>query len=147
METADRFVLDGSVTIAWSFEDESSEYADGVFDSLSDSVAVVPAIWALEVTNALLMGERRSRSTQMQTEETIAVLEILPITVDDSGPGLAFREVLGVARAQNLSSYDAAYLELSVRRGLPLATIDTRLRNAAAMVGVPLYAPPVRDVS
>ena len=142
MESNPQFVLDGSVTIAWSFEDEASDYADAVLASLTDAAAVVPAIWTLEVANALLVGERRNRATQAQTVQTLTILKGLPITVEESSVEETFDRILGLARQQNLSTYDAAYLALAVQRGLPLATLDARLSAAATAIGVPLYAPP-----
>jgi predicted nucleic acid-binding protein len=103
---------------------------------------VVPAIWHLEVANALLMGERRKRSTRADTATWTAFLATLPIDVDNETPGRAWDEVLDLARAQNLTSYDAAYLELAIRRGLPLATLDDKLRMAAIAVGTAVYQVP-----
>jgi predicted nucleic acid-binding protein len=146
MEINARFVLDGSVTIAWSFEDEASDYADAVLASLTTAAAVVPAIWSLEVANALLMGERRNRCTQVQTREAIAILQALPINVADTPAEETFEEILPLARQQNLSAYDAAYLALAMRQGLPLASLDARLTEAANALGVSLYTPPAAPV-
>jgi predicted nucleic acid-binding protein len=136
------FVVDNSITMAWSFEDETDAYADAVLDQLATTRAIVPALWPLEVANALLMGERRKRSTQADTLKWIGILEGLPITIDGETNLHAWSETLNLARGQNLSAYDAAYLELAIRRGLPLATIDDKLKAAARAVGVMLYAAP-----
>lgn len=139
-KTAD-FVLDGSITLAWFFEDESDAYADAVEDALVKASAVVPALWHLEVANALLVGERRKRTTEAKATQFVGLLQSLPISVDEATIAQAWGDTLHLARGQNLSAYDAAYLELALRRGLPLATLDDRLKTAAAAVGVSLYAP------
>lgn len=135
------FVLDCSVAIAWCFHDESNPYADAIAARFPDVQAVVPAIWPLEVANALLMGERRKRSTEKDTVHWLGSLGALPITVDDETTTRFWDDVLNLARAQNLSAYDAAYLELALRRGIPLATLDTKLKDAAVAVGVVEYKP------
>lgn len=132
------FVVDASVSMAWCFEQETTPYTEAVLDRLIDHGAVVPAIWPLEVTNILLVGERRQRITQAQTAQFIQRLQSLPITVDTEAISGASGPVLALGRAQGLSAYDASYLELAMRQGLPLATQDTRLGEAAARVGVPL---------
>jgi predicted nucleic acid-binding protein len=140
-EPVEQFVLDGSVALAWFFEDEASDYADAVARRLPMAQAVVPAIWPLEVTNALLVGERRRRCTQTDTHHWTQRLQLLPIVVDGGTYAAAFGDTLNLARIQGLSAYDAAYLELCMRQGIPLATLDDRLRRAATNVGVALYNP------
>jgi predicted nucleic acid-binding protein len=135
------FVLDCSITLAWFFEDETDAHADAVRDSLASVSAVVPALWPLEVANALLTGERRKRTTEAKTTAFLTLLKSLPITTDDETATRAWQEALHLARAQNLSAYDAAYLELALRLGLPLATLDRPLKVAAKAVGVPEYRP------
>jgi predicted nucleic acid-binding protein len=135
------FVLDGSLALAWYFKDEADPYADAVAARFPAARAVVPLIWPLEVANAVLMGERRQRSTEAQAAQWLSFLGSLPIAVDDETSDRAWGEVLSLARAHRLSSYDAAYLELALRRGLPLATLDDKLRAAASALGVPAFAP------
>jgi len=135
------FVLDGSVTLAWFFKDEASPYADAVAARFPGVQAFVPEIWPLEVANAILMGERRKRSTEAQAAKWLGYLGSLPITVDDETNVRAWTDVLSVARAHQLSSYDAAYLELALRRGLGLASLDTNLKAAAKAAGVAEYKP------
>src|SRR5262245_58506524 len=118
------FVLDGSVALAWCFSDEADPFADAIAKRFPDIEAVVPALWHLEVANALLMGERRGRSNEKDTVAWTTFLAALPITVDEQTDGRAFGDTLSLARAHNLSVYDAAYLELALRRGLPIATLD-----------------------
>jgi predicted nucleic acid-binding protein len=133
------FVLDNSISIAWCFEDETSPYADAVLDRLTSTRAIVPALWPLEAANALLMGERRKRTTEAKVARWIGFLASLPITIDDATNAHAWGDTLSLARGHNLTAYDAAYLELAVRLGLPLATLDARLKAAAEAVGVALY--------
>lgn len=139
MESPREFVLDGSVTMAWYFKDEMNAYADAVRDSLAEGQAVVPSLWPLEVANTVVMGERRKRSTPAQAVTWLGFLAALPIIVDGETVARAWADTLSLARAHNLSAYDAAYLELAMRRGLPIATLDDRLRAAATAVGVSLF--------
>ncbi len=132
-------VLDCSIVMAWYFVDESSEYADQVARRLPHQAAFVPLNWPLEVANVLLMGERRKRSTQTQAARLLKTLQGLPITLDDETNLHAWNIMLSMARAHDLSAYDAAYLELAMRRDLPLASLDDKLKTAAQAVGVPLY--------
>ena len=132
-------VLDNSIVMAWSFEDETDEYADAVLDRLATVHAIVPALWPLEVANALLMGERRKRSTEAETIKWTGILASLPISIDGETNSHAWSDTLSLAHGHNLTAYDAAYLELAIRRGLPLATIDGKLKTAAEAVGVPIY--------
>ena len=141
MDLEEKVVLDGSVALAWCFPDEKAPYPQAVLDSLATARAVVPSVWPLEVANALLVGERRKRSTQADTAHWIAFLRSLPITVDPETVARAWGDTLTLARAQSLTEYDAAYLELALRRGLPLATLDDQLKAAVAAVGVPLFTP------
>ena len=136
------FVLDNSIVMAWSFEDEVDEYADAVLERLAETKALVPVLWPLEVANALLMGERRKRSTEADTIKWTGILASLPIAIDSETNSRAWSDTLSLARGHNLTAYDAAYLELAIRRGLPLATIDGKLRTAAQAVGVALLEVP-----
>jgi predicted nucleic acid-binding protein len=133
------FVVDASVTFAWFFEDESSAYADAVADSLATAACLVPVLWYLEVANGLLVGERRKRTTEAKVAKFVRLVSALPITADDQTAAAALKDSLSLARTHHLSAYDAAYLELALRRGLPLATLDGPLRNAMKAAGVALY--------
>jgi len=135
------FVLDGSLALAWFFKDEAHRYADAVAGRFPAARAAVPAIWPLEIANAIVMGERRQRSTEAQAARWLGYLGSLPISVDETTSNRAWGEVLSLARAHHLSAYDAAYLELALRRGLPLATLDDKLKAAASAAGVPAFAP------
>ena len=135
------FVVDCSVTVAWFFEDEADAYAEAVEDSLASATAVVPSLWRLEVANALLMGERRKRTTEAKVTQFLVLLSALPINVDDETDARAWSDTLSLARAHDLSVYDAAYLELARRRDLPLATLDASLKAAAKKIGIAEYKP------
>ena len=132
------FVLDASVALAWSFRDERNAYAHQVLRRLEDDPALVPAVWMLEVANGLLVAERRARFTAADVAQVYGVLADLPIEWSALTLDQALGPVLDLARAHGLSAYDAAYLELAMREGLPLATQDEALRAAAQRVGVPL---------
>ncbi len=140
-KNASAFVLDCSIALAWCFPDEKAPYPQSVLDALLDTPAIVPALWHLEVANCLLVGERRKRSTSADTAIWLPFLQALPITVDTETALRAWSDTLGLARTHNLSVYDAAYLELSLRRGLPLATLDDKLTQAAIASGVIAFTP------
>ncbi|MGC2200334.1 MAG: type II toxin-antitoxin system VapC family toxin [Stellaceae bacterium] len=132
------FVIDASVALAWCFAEESTAATRALLDRFVDERAEVPSLWYLEVANTLVVGERRGRITPARTVEFIALIGGLPIAVDEQTAGLALSTVLDLARSQDLSAYDASYLELAMRRGVPLATKDDALANAARRVGVSL---------
>jgi predicted nucleic acid-binding protein len=140
-ETKDGFVLDCSVTMAWCFDDEATPHTNSIRDSLADVRAVVPSLWPLEVANATIVGERRKRLDEARSQRFIFLLEALPIKVDDETSTRAFGDIIHLARAYQLSAYDATYLELAIRRGLPLACLDGNLKAAAASAGVVLFRP------
>ena len=130
------FVLDASVALAWCFEDEATSHTDGVLERLAKDSAVTPSLWELEVVNVLLLAERRGRISESQTARFVALLTQLPIHVDSAGPDLG--AVLAAGRHHGLTAYDAAYLVLAEREGIPLATVDGKLRAAAKAAGVSL---------
>ena len=134
-----QIVLDASVAVAWCFEDERTPFTEGVLDLLSAGTEVLaPAIWPFEVANALLVAEQRKRITVAQVTALLRRIAGLPISIEPIEPLRAFEQVLSVARQQNLTEYDAAYLELALRTGLPLATLDGKLKQAARSVDVGL---------
>jgi predicted nucleic acid-binding protein len=132
------FVVDASVALSWYLDDEGDPYVDEVLDLMREDRAVVPAIWPLEIANALLAAERRGRLTPTDVTRIAELLLAYPIDVDDAQPSQTLGPVRDLARARNLSSYDAAYLDVAMREGLPLATLDSGLRRAAVALGVPL---------
>src|SRR5579864_5822590 len=125
-------VLDCSITLAWVYSDETTEPVFHVFERLSQSGAWVPQLWRLEVANVLEMGVRRKRHDRDFRDATIADLALLPIQVDSETNNQAWSATLRLAQRHLLTLYDAAYLELALRRRLPLATLDQDLRRAAS---------------
>ncbi len=138
-----RFVLDASVTLAWCFPDETDPYALQVLNLLTTHEVLVPAIWTLEIANALVVGERRNRITRSESERFIALMHASPITVDGSAMQSISDGILSIAREQQVSAYDAAYLEVAMREGLPLASIDGRVRTAMTALGIPAVTLPL----
>lgn len=125
------FVLDCSVTLAWVYAEETTEPVAEVFRVLSSNSAWVPGLWRLEVANVLEMGVQRKRHKADFRDKTLADLEQLPIHVDSETDTHAWGRTLRLAERHQLTTYDAAYLELALRRNLPLATLDEDLRHAA----------------
>ena len=132
-------VLDASVVLSWCFEGEESNYPYTVLDRLETGQAQVPGIWALEVGNALIVAERRGRLTKADSTRFVALLGQLPIIINQDLPERMFGEIIALAREHNLSTYDASYLDLAMRSGLPLATQEPRLLHAARQCGVEIY--------
>ena len=133
-------VVDASVVLAWCFADETSDAADRVLDRLEHDEALAPAIWPLEVANGLRTAERRGRLDLADLARVRELLQALPVQVEGVVLDTALGEVLDIARRLDLTAYDAAYLALAARRGLPLATVDDRLRRACEQAGVELVA-------
>lgn len=123
--------LDSSITLAWVYAEETTAQVREVFDLLIQSGAWVPGLWRLEVANVLEMGVRRGRHDAAFRDATLADLEQLPIQVDAETDRHAWGATLRLAERHHLTLYDAAYLELALRRSLPLATLDEDLRRAA----------------
>jgi predicted nucleic acid-binding protein len=134
-----RFVLDCSMTMAWCFEDETTPRTDAVLATIEFGEAVVPAHWRLEVANALVVAERRKRVLPARVREFANFVSRLPIDIDDETAEKALGDTLALARKCGLTAYDAAYLELAMREGCPLASLDEPLNEAAAGLGVALY--------
>ena len=132
------FIIDASITLAWCFADEATAATIEVQEGLKDDSALAPAHWFLEIANSLAMAERRRRTTSVTSDAFIALLGEMDIEVDEESSERAFLEILPLARAHRLTVYDAVYLELAVRRQLPLATLDEELRAAATQLGVKL---------
>ena len=124
-------VLDCSVTLAWVHRDEITPAVSHVFDVLRQEGAWVPGLWRLEVGNTLQTGIRRKRHGADFRDATLADLSKLPVQVDLETDQQAWRATLQLAIRHQLTTYDAAYLELALRRNLPLATLDGDLRRAA----------------
>jgi predicted nucleic acid-binding protein len=125
------FVLDCSITMSWCFEDEKSILSDRILEMFLDKVAIVPIIWQLEVASVLLIAERKKRITHDQREMFKETLSILPIEIDFSTTYRTMGSIYDLAKENQLSIYDACYLELAIRENIPIATSDKELLKAA----------------
>jgi len=133
------FVIDTSVVMAWCFDDEESAYGDDVLKSLATAEAIAPAIWPLEIGNVLVVAERRKRLSKSAIIRFLDLLGELPIIVVQESPERMTKEILALARERQISTYDASYLDLAMRTGLPIATLDSGLKKAAVASGVPIF--------
>ena len=131
-------IVDCSVAMAWLFPDEATPQTAKLFERLADETALVPGWWRLEITNVLALAERKGRITPAQSAEFISAISTLDIVTDSDSSDRAFDHLLPLCRTHQLTSYDALYLDLALRRGLPLATLDEPLRKAAKKMGVKL---------
>lgn len=134
------FVLDASVALRWFLDHPMPPYANRVKQFFLKGVrAVVPALWHLEMSNGLVVAERRSILTAADIDQAVIDIEqIAAASMDVDGSVVSAKQALATARALQLSAYDAVYLDLARRERLPLATLDDRLRAAAARAGVQL---------
>jgi len=139
------FVLDASAALTWLLSDAKAkdrDYAAALLEALKlGTVAVVPVTWALEIANVLARGEAKGALSEAQSGAFLEMLSGAPIEVDTATFPQALTETLRLARRHRLSSYDASYLELALRNGLPLATLDERLGKAARAAGVKRFNP------
>ena len=134
----DNFVIDNSVIMSWCFKDETSQYSDNILEKLTVSMAVVPSIWPLEIANVLLEAERKNRLGEADSARFITLINKLPIKVEQETPERMLKEIFALAREHDLSSYDASYLDLAMKSGLPIATLDEKLISAAKRSHVPV---------
>ena len=132
------FVIDASSVLSWCFEDEGGPEADALIERVAAEGAAVPASWSLEIAGGLVTGERRGRVKPAESAAFVALIEELPIVADRATGARALHETMSLAREHGLTAYDAAYLELAMRLGLPLATGDRKLGAAAERAGVVL---------
>ena len=133
-------VLDCSAVIAMCFEDEDDAYAERLFEFFVDSSAIAPSIWPLEVCNSLLTAVRRNRLVKAEANHFFRLIASLPVEIVASESSLErYGTLFELAAEYDLSSYDAAYLLPAMERGLPLATLDRRLKGAAAASGVRVF--------
>ena len=135
---ADQFVIDNSVVMAWCFEDQTNKYTEAVLERLMASEALAPGIWPLEVGNVLLIAERKNILNKSDVVRFLSLVRSLPIIVEQESSGRMLMEIVALAREHRLSTYDASYLDLAMRRGLPLATQDKALASAAKKCGLSL---------
>lgn len=131
-------VLDSSATLAWIYDEETTDAIRALFDRVADAGAVVPALWRMEVANSLTIAVRRDRIDAEFRRAALADLALLDISTDQHTDGRAWSETLHLADRFRLTVYDAAYLELAQRQQLPLATLDQELRAAARAAGTAL---------
>lgn len=135
-----RFVIDKSVVMRWLFGDgspENIEYAERILEILKveGNIAMTPAIWPLEVGNVIARAEARNLLQEARSAEFLGILQKMPIEIETRSTERALTDTLQLARRHNLSTYDASYLELALRDGLPLATNDVDLRKTLARTG------------
>jgi len=130
------FVLDASVTLTWCFDDEEALASTALLEKSEKEPVFVPQIWTIEVGNILVNAEKNKRISYAQMMEFLSILGNLNIRIDDKTSQYGFHEILSLAHSEKLTTYDATYLELAMRLGLPLATLDKQLKKAAINVGV-----------
>jgi predicted nucleic acid-binding protein len=133
-------VIDGSTTIGFLLKDEQAASAMKALDTIESGVPTfVPAHWCVEVANGLIMAERRKRASQADITEALGLVAALPVLPDEETAHKAGSDTAALARQYGLTIYDAAYLELAMRRGAALATTDHALAKAAKAAGVAIY--------
>ena len=136
-------VLDVSVALRWLLNDASAadrKYCDAVMEALATEAAIVPALWFTEIVHVLRNAEKANKVSPAETAAFLEALQELPIQADSTPPGLIQINLASAARQYRLSGYDAQYLELAMRKALPLATLDRDFRKAMLVAGVPLFA-------
>ena len=136
------WVIDASVTMPWFFPDETTPFTDDLLDSLGRQALWAPALWVLECTNVLQSAHRRRRIGADRRAEIASELSALPVHIDHEP--IAFIALDRLAASHGLSAYDAAYLELALRRSLTLVSLDDRLVTAARAIGHPVLTSPAR---
>lgn len=124
------FVLDSSVALGWVLPDEANPTLDLLCDRLTNDVALAPPVWPLEIGYVLLVAVKRGRLKARDVSQLVTELRALPLEIDTASTERALEATLALAQKFDLTTYDASYLELAKRRDLPLATLDTRLRQA-----------------
>lgn len=130
------FVIDASAALAWCFEDEGGD-ALQILERVRGATLYAPAMWPLEIANALLVAVRRKRLTAADATRYVELLAALEVEIEAPHSLSSLGALTALAQAHGLSAYDASYLELALRRGLPLATVDGGLARAASAAGVP----------
>lgn len=136
------FVIDNSVALAWCFEDEQTAEIMALLDRVAEAGAIAPQLWPIEALNGLLTAERRGRIDRETRRRLGGFLQDLPISIDEDMASRAWTRTADLAEQHRLTAYDAAYLELALRLGSPLATRDAALIAAAKMLGVPVLPTP-----
>jgi predicted nucleic acid-binding protein len=132
------FVLDSSMALAWYLPRQQTQRTDALFVRTGEEGAIATSLWPVEVSNVLLVYERRKLLTAADRAHAISIYARLPIDIDEATAAKSWNTTYDLALAHGLTIYDAGYLELSLRTGLALATLDKALARAAAACGVPL---------
>lgn len=132
-------VVDASIALAWYFKDEVSPLAMAAFEASNSMRIVVPSHWYFEVSNGMLMGERKGRMELSDVGPFVSRLSDLMIEIDVAPVTSAMTQILPIARDYQLTVYDALYLELAGRHALQLATLDADLASAARRAGIALF--------
>lgn len=136
LSAANGWALDASVTLPWFFPDEASPFTEGLLDALGVQPIWVPALWVLECTNVLHSAQRRGRIDADRRTEIVGQLGAMPVRIDHEP--LMFATIDRLAAVHGLTAYDAAYLELALRRSLTLVSLDAKLLGAARRLGHPV---------
>ena len=136
-----QIVVDASVVVSWALIDESDPYADSVLPAAMAAMNIVPSHWVLEVLNGILVAERRGRITEADSVAAVNLVRQMQIEIDISTFDYATATTANLCRKYGLTSFDAAYLELAIRKSIPLATLDTKLRTACLAAGAGLFLP------
>jgi len=137
-----KFVLDASVALLWLVPQTNPSgigYADAILTAMKESQAVVPSLFALEIANVVAKVESKGVATEADSQRFISLLGQLNIATDQATMTHALGDTLNLARRYKLSAYDAAYLELALRAGLSISTLDADLAKAATSAGVPIF--------
>ena|SRR5215203_4434881 len=135
-------MLDVSVALSWFFDDEFSSHSESIAGIMPRSQALVPIVWPLEMANGFLTAFRRGRLPETKAPALIGALDRLRVDIDRGiAPEFLFQTTLTIGIAHRLSAYNASYLELAIRRGLPIATQDERLLQAAGAAGIGILQP------
>lgn len=132
-------VVDASVALAWGLPDEISPYADAALAVAEQDGLHVPEIWGREIANGLALAYIRKRITAADEKVFLAAMARLTIAVEGSSPSTVIRDGTAAAVRFELTAYDAAYVDLALREGLQLATLDDKMRKAADKFGVTLF--------
>jgi len=132
-------VVDAETVLGWAFEDTGGD--DDLLRRVAEHGALVPTLWCVELADGLLRAEQRGRLTAAEASRFLGLLHSMPVGVDRETPARALGDALALARRHDLSAGDAAYLELAIREGLPLATARPALMNAAGAAGVEVVSP------
>jgi predicted nucleic acid-binding protein len=136
------FVLDASLVLSWCFRDEQTSLSTHVLKLLKTDRAIAPALLPFELASGLRIAERRGRITSEEQQIFLEILQRLPIAIDERPLVWLCQQIIPVSQRYGVTAYDAAYLELAIREGLPLATLDTQLQLAADKAGIQVLGLP-----